>query len=71
VRTQSKARSRDPDQSAQLLLQESPINRPRQPHQRMIEVDDLIEPRPKQILLTSLPPIKVSPSPCQITSLQT
>jgi hypothetical protein len=39
---------------AQLVLQEPPIDRPRQPHQRMIEIDDLIEPRAKQILLAGL-----------------
>src|SRR6202011_5752880 len=31
--------------------------RPREPHQRMIEIDDLIEPRAKQILLAGFPPL--------------
>src|SRR5271163_1882440 len=41
----------------QLLPQEPPIDRPREPHQRMIEIDDLIEPRAKQILRAGLSPL--------------
>ena len=37
-------------------FQEPPVDRPRQPHQRVLHVDDLIEPRAKQILLAALPP---------------
>ena len=40
----------------ELAVQESPVDRPRQPHQRVIHIDDLIEPRAKQILLAALPP---------------
>src|SRR5882757_6197131 len=40
---------------AELLLQKSPVDRPRQFHQRVLHVDDLIEPRPKQILLAAFP----------------
>jgi hypothetical protein len=35
-------------------FQEAPIHRPRQPRQRMVQVDDLIEPGAKQILFTRL-----------------
>jgi hypothetical protein len=38
------------------LFQELPIHRPRQRRQRMLHVDDLIEPRAKQILLSRLAP---------------
>ena len=38
-----------------LPLQEPPIHRAPQRHQRMLQVDDLIEPGAKQILLSSLP----------------
>ena len=41
---------------AERRLQEAPVDRPRQPHQRVLRVDDLIEPRAKQILLAALPP---------------
>ena len=41
---------------AECRFQEAPVDRPRQPHQRVIHVDDLIEPRAKQILLAALPP---------------
>src|SRR5262249_16241830 len=37
-------------------FQKPPIHRPRQLRQRMIHVDDLIEPGAKQILLARLPP---------------
>lgn len=29
------------------LLEEAPVDRPRQPRERMIEIHDLVEPRPK------------------------
>jgi hypothetical protein len=38
-----------------LTFQELPIHRVPQRHQRMLQVDDLIEPRAKQILLSRLP----------------
>jgi hypothetical protein len=46
------------------LLQEAPVNRPRQLRQRMIQIDDLIEPRLKKILLPAVPPL---PWPHRIT----
>ena len=39
---------------AEFLFQKSPVDRPRQLRQRMIHVDDLIEPRTKHILLAGL-----------------
>jgi hypothetical protein len=42
---------------AESLFQKSPVDGPRQLHQRVIHVDDLIEPRTKQILLAALPPL--------------
>src|SRR5882757_5529212 len=41
---------------AELLFQKSPVDRPCQLHQRVVHIDDLIEPRTKQILLAALPP---------------
>lgn len=41
---------------AEAPFQKRPIQRPRQLRQRMIHVDDLIEPGAKQILLARLPP---------------
>ena len=41
----------------ELLFQKSPVDRPRQLHQRVVHVDDLVEPRTKQILLAALPPL--------------
>jgi hypothetical protein len=41
---------------AEATFQEPPIHRPRQLRQRMIHVDDLIEPGAKQILLARLTP---------------
>ena len=40
---------------AEALFQERPIHRPSQLRQRMVHVDDLIEPGAKQILLARLP----------------
>jgi hypothetical protein len=49
-----------------------PVDRPRQLHQRVVHVDDLIEPRTKQILLAALPPfpwphrtLRSSPRPAE------
>src|SRR6267154_3237246 len=41
----------------ELLLQKPPVDRPRQLRQRVLHVDDLIEPRTKQILLAASPPL--------------
>src|SRR5260221_12773059 len=41
----------------ELLFQKPPVDRPRQLHQRVIHVDDLVEPRAKQILLAAFPPL--------------
>src|SRR5258708_10269627 len=41
----------------ELLLQKPPVDRPRQLRQRVIHVDDLIQPRTKQILLAASPPL--------------
>src|SRR6202022_5134380 len=40
---------------AEFLFQKSPVDRPRQLHQRVVHVDDLIEPRTKQILFATPP----------------
>src|SRR5581483_796730 len=40
---------------AEVLLQKTPVNRRGQLRQRMLHVDDLIEPRPKQIVLPAVP----------------
>ena len=45
-----------PKTSPEATFKKPPIHRPRQPHQRMVDVDDLIEPGAKQILLARLPP---------------
>jgi hypothetical protein len=41
---------------AEAPFQEPPVHRPPQRYQRMLHVDDLIEPRAKQILLARLAP---------------
>src|SRR5262249_17953327 len=40
---------------AELRFQKPPVDRPRQLHQRVVHVDDLIKPRAEQIMLTALP----------------
>jgi hypothetical protein len=40
---------------AELPLQKRPVDRPRQPGERMVKVDDLVEPRAEQVLLARLP----------------
>src|SRR5262249_28862191 len=40
---------------AKLRFQKPPVDRPRQLHQRVVHVDDLIKPRAEQILLAGLP----------------
>src|SRR5262245_51355482 len=37
------------------LFQKTPVDRPRQLHQRVVHVDDLIKPRAEQVLLAGLP----------------
>ena len=37
------------------FFQKTPVDRPRQLHQRVVHVDDLIKPRAEQILLAGLP----------------
>src|SRR5262249_8476142 len=39
----------------ELRFQKPPVDRPRQLHQRVVHVDDLIKPRAEQILLAGLP----------------
>jgi hypothetical protein len=41
---------------AELLLQEAPVDRPRKLRQLVVQVDDLVEPRAKQILPAAVPP---------------
>src|ERR1700730_803828 len=41
----------------ELLFQKSPVDRPRQFRQRVVHVDDLVQPRTKQILLAAFPPL--------------
>src|SRR5260370_14932606 len=45
-----------------LLFQKKPVDRPRQLHQGLVHVDDLIKPLTEQILLADLPP-PASPHP--------
>ena len=40
---------------AEPLLEEAPVDRCRELHHWMINVDDLVEPRPEQIVLPGLP----------------
>ena len=39
---------------AELLLQERPVDRPRKLHQRMVHVDDRVQPRTQQVGLSAL-----------------
>ncbi len=50
------ARMRVSEIGGAATFQERPIHRPRQLHQGMVHVDDLIEPGAKQILFARLPP---------------
>src|SRR5262245_6744925 len=49
------------------LFQKTPIDRPRQLHQRVFHIDNLVKPRAEQILLTGLPSLawshRKSPAP--------
>ena len=49
---------------AEPLLQKAPVDRPRQLRQRMVEIDDLVEPRLEQIVLPAIAPL---PWPHRIT----
>src|SRR5665213_2924234 len=40
---------------SKLFFQEAPVDRSRQPHQRVLQINDLIQTRAEQILLASLP----------------
>ena len=40
---------------AEPLFQKVPVDRPRQLHQRVVHVDDLIQTRPEQVALAALP----------------
>ena len=42
---------------AEVLLQETPVDGPRQLRQRVFHVDDLVEPRAEQLLLAGLAPL--------------
>ncbi len=42
---------------SELLFQEAPVDRPGELHQRMLEVNDLIEPRAEQVMLAGLAPL--------------
>ena len=42
---------------AEPLLQKAPVNRPRQLRQRMIGIDDLVEPRLEEIVLPTIAPV--------------
>ena len=42
---------------AEPLLQKPPVDRAAELRQRMADIDDLIEPRPEQIVLSALPPL--------------
>ena len=43
---------------AELPIEETPIDPLRQPHQRMAHVDDLVQRRPEQLLLTIIPRLR-------------
>ena len=49
---------------AEPLLEEAPIDRPTELRQRVVHVDDLVEPRLEEIILPAVPPL---PGPHRIT----
>ncbi len=51
----------------ELLFEKPPIDRMRQPHARMTDVDDLVEPRLEQIVLAALAPF-LRHHPCCLTA---
>jgi len=42
---------------AEPLFEEAPIDRPAELGERVIHVDDLVEPRPEEIVLPAVPPL--------------
>jgi hypothetical protein len=42
---------------AEPRLEKAPVDRPAELRQRVIEVDDLVEPRPEEIVLPAVPPL--------------
>src|SRR5208282_458753 len=42
---------------AEPLLEKAPVDRPAELGQRVVRVDDLVEPRPEQIVLPAVPPL--------------
>ena len=52
---------------AEPLLEKAPVDRPTKLRQRVIQVDDLVEPRPEKIVLPAVPPL---PGPHRITLRQ-
>jgi hypothetical protein len=49
---------------AEPLLEKAPVDRSAELGERMVRVDDLVEPRPEQIVLPAVPPL---PEPHRIT----
>src|SRR5258708_20562770 len=56
-----------------LLFQKTPVDRPRQLHQGLLHVDDLVKPGAQEILLPALPPPprppRTSPAPSALARL--
>jgi hypothetical protein len=50
---------------AETLLEEAPVDRPTELRQRVVHVDDLVEPRLEEIILPAVPPLL---GPHRITS---
>ena len=42
---------------AEPLLEEAPVDRPTELHQRVVQVDNLVEPRLEEIILPAVPPL--------------
>ena len=42
---------------AEPLLEEAPLDRPTELHQRVVQVDNLVEPRLEEIILPAVPPL--------------
>ena len=42
---------------AEPLLEKAPVDRPAELRERVIHVDDLVEPRPEEIVLPAVPPL--------------
>ena len=42
---------------AKPLLEKAPVDRPGELGERVIDVDDLVEPRPEEIVLSAVPPL--------------